>query len=280
MKRQLYIVDGEFRSYEQGSEPKQPSFIEYPAGTMPPLMLTKHVTTAEQNAYEFGRQEKAEEILEALVREFSRGWPTAKEIEDRLREKPWWRSAYSFSCCNGGYGFFRLQIWCMTSWREIEMQSTRKHLTLKIPPKHYLTVLHDTARLLDDIASLHPCPEYVHGYAADLRRATKEIRKFLKGIGGQLTWEINKGIPKEQAAHNAAASHCPISIRSWNLPACKSAWISAAHSFHSGRSCPNLSSTSPLYIWAAMMMEADLNRTGDENFGGRLICQMQQDISF
>jgi hypothetical protein len=51
-------------------------------------------------------------------------------------------------------------------------------LIIEIPPKHCLTILHDTSRLLDDLAHLHPTPEYVRGYAADLRRATKEIQKL------------------------------------------------------------------------------------------------------
>jgi hypothetical protein len=60
MKRQLlYIVDGEFKSYEQGLEPNP----LYGFGLA-------HVDRHMQAAYEFGRQEKAQEILEALVREF------------------------------------------------------------------------------------------------------------------------------------------------------------------------------------------------------------------
>lgn len=48
---------------------------------------------------------------------------------------------------------------------------------ITIPRKHFFTVLYDTARLLDDLAKLHPTPEYVHGYANDVRRAAKEIQK-------------------------------------------------------------------------------------------------------
>lgn len=54
-------------------------------------------------------------------------------------------------------------------------------MKISLPRKHPLTVLHDTARLLEDLAKYHASPDYVRGYAADVRRAAKELGKLYKG---------------------------------------------------------------------------------------------------
>lgn len=56
MKRFLFMVDGEFKAFR----------FEHPLIVQP----ARRASTLEQEAYEFGRQEKAQEILEALTREF------------------------------------------------------------------------------------------------------------------------------------------------------------------------------------------------------------------
>jgi hypothetical protein len=61
-------------------------------------------------------------------------------------------------------------------------------IRIPIPRKHWAAVLHDTARLLDDLAPKHSCPEYVRGYAKDLRRAIKQIdSEILRGYGREHT---------------------------------------------------------------------------------------------
>lgn len=50
-------------------------------------------------------------------------------------------------------------------------------LLFRIPPKPPFVVLQDTVRLLRDIAKLHPSPDYVLSYAADLERVTKQLRQ-------------------------------------------------------------------------------------------------------
>lgn len=53
-------------------------------------------------------------------------------------------------------------------------------IPIAIPPKPPLVILHDTIRLLRDIAKFHPSPDYVLAYAYDLERATKQITQAFK----------------------------------------------------------------------------------------------------
>lgn len=41
-------------------------------------------------------------------------------------------------------------------------------------------ILRDTARFLDDLAKVHPAPEYVREYANDLRWARKQLRQIIR----------------------------------------------------------------------------------------------------